>query len=814
MELARRFVDEHPLLGYTAVAGEAPRCRATTRKGDDVQAHAASTERLLPLPSAPRRNRGSRTRASRLAQGARSGRAQVPSISYAPTDAARRRRRRHIYRRRARHGGEAAHGEGADARRRTRGGVLAAVDACSPGASARAGAVTRFAHGMTVATNALLEGRFARTALVATEGFVDLVELGAPGAAPPLPALRGGAGAARAARAALRRAGARIGPPGRSSRSPGPRGGRCSRRSRRRSRGGRRGAAALLRAPRARARARRAVAARLPGVHVTLSHELVRHLSRVRARGHDGARRGALAARGAATSRELGQPRGAAGLPEPEVMQSSGGLDGAPPGRGHAALTVLSGPAGGVGGARLLASLAGGAGRAVLRHGRDLVRRLRDPTAARWRDRRARGRGRPARAARARHPHRRRRRRLDRLARPRRRAACRPAVGGRAPGTRVLRARRRAPTVTDANLLLGRLPARRRSAARWSSTRTPRGARVAALAQSCSSGSRSARRGIVRVAEAEMLRRAARDDGRARRRPARLRADGVRRRGAAARGRHGRGARASRACSARAPRGVLSALGLAAAPRAPRRLAHGDARGDARSTSASRRSASACSAGPTRSSGRRRRAGDARVRYELRYAGQSFELPVEVAEPASSGALVDAFGAAHERRYGYREERGRGRARRRSASRPGARRAGAAPGAPTSARGRRSAAVLDGARARSSGSRRPAGGHRDRRSRAVRAAGGDAARARRAGTGEVDEHGTVSSTHDPAAGIAAPRTPRRARVARPDRAPGALGALRAACEEMGAVLIRSAHSPTSRSAATPRRRCSTPTGRW
>ena len=37
--------------------------------------------------------------------------------------------------------------------------------------------VTAFAHGMTVATNALLERRGARTALVTTEGFRDLIEL-------------------------------------------------------------------------------------------------------------------------------------------------------------------------------------------------------------------------------------------------------------------------------------------------------------------------------------------------------------------------------------------------------------------------------------------------------------------------------------------------------------------------------------------------------------------------------------------------------------------------------------------------------------
>ena len=35
-----------------------------------------------------------------------------------------------------------------------------------------------FAHGMTVATNALLERRGARTALVTTEGFRDVLEIG------------------------------------------------------------------------------------------------------------------------------------------------------------------------------------------------------------------------------------------------------------------------------------------------------------------------------------------------------------------------------------------------------------------------------------------------------------------------------------------------------------------------------------------------------------------------------------------------------------------------------------------------------------
>src|SRR5258708_40065328 len=57
-------------------------------------------------------------------------------------------------------------------------GVLAAAAAVLERAGAEASGVRAFAHGMTVATNALLEGRGARTALVATDGFTDVVELG------------------------------------------------------------------------------------------------------------------------------------------------------------------------------------------------------------------------------------------------------------------------------------------------------------------------------------------------------------------------------------------------------------------------------------------------------------------------------------------------------------------------------------------------------------------------------------------------------------------------------------------------------------
>src|SRR3954452_10729625 len=57
-------------------------------------------------------------------------------------------------------------------------GVIAAVTAARERAGADAAGVERFVHGMTVGTNALLEGKVARTALLATEGFTDLEELG------------------------------------------------------------------------------------------------------------------------------------------------------------------------------------------------------------------------------------------------------------------------------------------------------------------------------------------------------------------------------------------------------------------------------------------------------------------------------------------------------------------------------------------------------------------------------------------------------------------------------------------------------------
>src|SRR4051794_13145990 len=56
-------------------------------------------------------------------------------------------------------------------------GVLAAIDAALGRAGAAPQDVDGFAHGMTVGTNALLTEQGARTALVATAGFADLLEV-------------------------------------------------------------------------------------------------------------------------------------------------------------------------------------------------------------------------------------------------------------------------------------------------------------------------------------------------------------------------------------------------------------------------------------------------------------------------------------------------------------------------------------------------------------------------------------------------------------------------------------------------------------
>ena len=68
-----------------------------------------------------------------------------------------------------------------------RGGIVTGKAASTPedqsvavvsGATELGAAATRFLHGTTVATNALLEGRGAQTALITTAGFSDVIEIG------------------------------------------------------------------------------------------------------------------------------------------------------------------------------------------------------------------------------------------------------------------------------------------------------------------------------------------------------------------------------------------------------------------------------------------------------------------------------------------------------------------------------------------------------------------------------------------------------------------------------------------------------------
>src|SRR5262249_24351541 len=56
--------------------------------------------------------------------------------------------------------------------------VLAAIEALLQRAGASGADVASFADGMTVGTSALLEERGARTALIATRGFADVLEIG------------------------------------------------------------------------------------------------------------------------------------------------------------------------------------------------------------------------------------------------------------------------------------------------------------------------------------------------------------------------------------------------------------------------------------------------------------------------------------------------------------------------------------------------------------------------------------------------------------------------------------------------------------
>jgi N-methylhydantoinase A len=225
--------------------------------------------------------------------------------------------------------------------------VLAAARAVGAGAG-----LDRFAHGTTVATNALLERRGARTAYIGNAGFEHLLHLRRqtrahlyrlsadhPEPLVPLERCHGVAG--------------RLGPAGElepldleSLPDPGD---------------AEAVAVCLLFAFRDPAH-EQAVAAELrrrhPGLHVVTSHEVApefREYERASTTAAD-AYLGPVAAR---YLRSLAAAAAEAGLPEPVVMLSSGGVAPVDEAAAHPARLLVSGPAGGVVGAGLVARRAG-----------------------------------------------------------------------------------------------------------------------------------------------------------------------------------------------------------------------------------------------------------------------------------------------------------------------------------------------------------------------------------------------------------------------------------------------------------------------
>ncbi len=239
-------------------------------------------------------------------------------------------------------------------------GVMDSIAAVLNRASAEPGQTQRFAHGMTVATNALLEANVhppARTALVATEGFTDIVELGRQ-ARPSLYRLCEG-GPRPLVPAHLRfEAPERMGPNGVLRELDVS----ATETLLERLAAGQPEAVAVVLLhsyahPEHERRLGGLISSRLPGIHLSLSHELVgtfREYERASTTEVDAALSPLLAS----YLRKLGELAAEQRLPEVQVMQSSGGLTDARRAAAHAALTVLSGPAGGVGGALLLSQAA------------------------------------------------------------------------------------------------------------------------------------------------------------------------------------------------------------------------------------------------------------------------------------------------------------------------------------------------------------------------------------------------------------------------------------------------------------------------
>jgi N-methylhydantoinase A len=238
-------------------------------------------------------------------------------------------------------------------------GVMAAIEAALEKAGASAEKIEQFSHGMTVATNALLEGRGARTAFVATEGFTDLIALGRQDR-PALYRLCAGRPAPLADDDLRFGAPERMTPDGPLTELTDDAAGEVADRVA----GAEPEAVAVAllhsyRHPEHEQALARALARSLGDeVHVSLSHEVVgtfREYERAATTEIDAALTPLLAR----YLRRLVERASEAGIPEPAIMQSNGGLIDIAAAAGHASWTVLSGPAGGAAGAAYVVRQAG-----------------------------------------------------------------------------------------------------------------------------------------------------------------------------------------------------------------------------------------------------------------------------------------------------------------------------------------------------------------------------------------------------------------------------------------------------------------------
>jgi N-methylhydantoinase A len=528
-------------------------------------------------------------------------------------------------------------------------GVIAAIEAALQRAGRSAAEVEAFSHGMTVATNALLEGRGARTVLIATEGFTDMIALGrqnrpqlyrlcAAGPQPLVPAeLRFAAPERMTPEGPLRAL---------SSEAIDGLAGRVAEAQ------AESVAIVLLhsyRHPEHERALGEALQAELPDVHVSLSHEVVgtfREYERAATTEIDAALSPLLAS----YLGRLLQRAQQAELPSPAIMQSNGGLIDLEAAAGHASWTVLSGPAGGAEGAAFVARASGHRnalcfdmggtscdvcvvdGGAVQEHSTGEVggRPLALPMLAlhtvgagggsiAWRD--------PGGAMRV-----------------------GPRSAGADPGPACYRRGGTEPTVTDANLLLGYLAPDSPLAGGVELDRDLAGRVIAGLADELGIDPTACAEGIRRVAAAEMAR--------ALRVVTVQRGIDPRRYALLAFGGAGPLHAAQIADelgieTILCPRasGVLAALGLVVSRR--RRDAQRTVLMSGEDLTAAEIAGTAGELGEQARQALGQRDAELSATYELRYRGQSFELAIPAAMTASPAELRRAFEAEHEDRYGY-----------------------------------------------------------------------------------------------------------------------------------------------------------------